>query len=523
MVAPPSGGAGWGRQTIEASSWRETLAVLFGYDNTSVSLFPEATRAADRMRARLLGMRRRYVRPGRRVSIVRPWSAMVLLALPGCRPAAAQDALAFINVDVVSMTEQGILRDRTVILRDGLIDEIGPAASLDPPAGAEIIDGDGRYLAPGLIDFHVHLRATSELVSYLRHGVTTIVQLSGGLTGAPDVLEYRRALADGELIGPTLHASGAILDGDPPINPGVSTVVTTPDEGRAAVRRQAAQGYDLVKVYNRLPDEVLAPVVEEAHRLGLPVAGHIPRAEDRGEALQNALSAGLDVIAHAEEIFFTYFYAGIDSMLDLGEVPWRSEEDVERVATWIADAGTYVIPNLSFVAATRTQLDSIDVLWSDPELAYLEPAVREFWREDNFAERDDVERFDRRERAKEEFLDRLVVALENAGVPLMLGTDASFVGLFPGASAHLELRELVEAGLTPEEAFAAGTSGPGRFLLTHGMSSVPVGVIEPGGRADLILLEDDPLEDVGAAQDPIGVVARGRWLSRQELDSIRSR
>lgn len=103
----------------------------------------------------------------------------------------------------------------------------------------------------------------------------------------------------------------------------------------------------------------------------------------------------------------------------------------------------------------------------------------------------------------------------------MLGTDASFVGLFPGRSAHLELRQLVEAGLSSAEAFAVGTAIPGRFLLESGMTSVPVGVVTPGARADLVLLDRNPLLAVDAASDPVGVVARGRWWTRAELDALR--
>lgn len=449
-----------------------------------------------------------------------PALATALLAI-ATGATAGQEVVAFRGVKVVGMTGSGVSPDRTVVVEDGLIRVVGSQGEVSVPDGARVIDGQGRYLAPGLIDFHVHLRSTSELRSYLRWGVTSIVQLSGGLSGAPDVLGYREAVASGELVGPTVYASGPILDGDPPINPGVSVAITDSREARSAVRKQAARGYDLIKVYNRLPTDPLYEVVEEAHRLRMPVVGHIPRAGDRSMALQHALDAGIDVIAHGEEFFFTYFHQGVDSVLDLGEIPWRDGDEIDRVTRRVLESGSAVIPNLSFVAATRTQLDSLETLWRDPEFEHLEPEVRDLWRTGNFAQRDDAERFSRRETAKEEFLDRLTLSFSRAGVPLLLGTDASYVGLFPGASAHLELLELVDAGLPPARALAAGTVTPGTLLHEWDLSPVPVGVIAPGARADLILVDRNPLLSSGLPFDPDGVMARGRWYGRDRLDALR--
>ena len=436
----------------------------------------------------------------------------------------AQEPLALDSVTIVDPATGRSVPGQTVLIRDGAIESVGAAGSVDVPEDARYVSLAGKYLLPGLIDFHVHLRSTSELLSYLRHGVTTVVQLSGGLGGAPDILQYRRELDTGQRVGPTLYASGPIIDGDPPLNPGVSVAVGDEAETLVAVRAQSDAGYDLIKVYNRLPTDLLGPLVDEAHRLGMPVIGHVPRPDDRSTALQAALTSGLDVIAHGEEVFFTYFHAGVDSLLDLGRIPWRSTEDVDRVTGWLLDAGTAVIPNLSFVAATRTQLDSIDALWRDPEFEHLEPDVQRFWRTGGFAETvEDLERFSRRELAKEAFLDELTVAFQRAGVPLLLGTDASYVGLFPGTSAHLELARLVEAGLTTAEALAAATGTPGTFLYDHGLSAAPLGAITEGARADLLVLDADPLADIDAVSDIAAVVSRGRLYSMEELDRLRER
>jgi hypothetical protein len=441
------------------------------------------------------------------------------------RPDAADSAplpTALRGVTVVSVRDARLTSNQVVVIRDGVIEAIGSADSLSIPPDARVLELPGKYVTPGLIDFHAHLRSPTELASYLRYGVTTIVQLSGALNGAPDILDYRRELRAGRMIGPTLFSSGPILDGDPPINAGVSTAIRAPDDAVAAVRAQVDAGYDLIKVYNRLPEAALRPLIDEAHRLGKVVVGHIPRPGDRAIALRTALAAGLDVIAHGEEFFFTHFHAGVDSILDRGGIPWRDPRDVEQVTRWVLQAGTAIMPNLSFVAATRTQLDSIDALWRDPEFALLTPEVRAYWRDRHFGRVvADVDRFGRRESAKEAFLLQLTLAFSKAGVPLLLGTDASAVGLFPGASAHLELDQLVRAGLTPAAAIAAGTATPGELLFSRGIAPLRLGAVEAGARADLLVLDANPLADVRAMSRIHAVVSGGRWFSVDELDRLR--
>jgi hypothetical protein len=192
---------------------------------------------------------------------------------------------AVIDVTVIPMDSERHLLHQTVVIRDGLIAELGPSAAVEVPASAERIDGTGLYLMPGLIDSHVHLRDPSELLSYLAHGVTTVVQLSGPSGNIPNVEELRERVGRGEILGPTIYMSGRILDGDPPIFPGVSTIVRTPDEAREAVIAQLSAGVDVIKVYNNLRTDELQAVTSVAHELGLTVWGHIPRIDGRATAL----------------------------------------------------------------------------------------------------------------------------------------------------------------------------------------------------------------------------------------------
>jgi hypothetical protein len=429
--------------------------------------------------------------------------------------------VALVDVTVIPMDAERRLFRQTVVVRDGLIAELGPATAVEVPAGAERIDGTGLYLLPGLIDAHVHLRDPSELLSYVAHGVTGVVHLSGPSGNVPNVMELRARVARGDITGPDIYGSGPILDGDPPIFPGVSSVVRTPEEARRLVEAQLAAGADVIKVYNNLASDALRAVTGVAHEHGVTVWGHIPRIEGRVTALQQALAAGLDVIAHGEEVFFTMLHRDVESQLDRDLVPTVDEDLLSDAVRLIQESGASVIPNLSFVAMTRAQLDDVDRLWADPEAQFLQPAVLNMWRQQNPTSRPNQRRFDLRERGKQAAVRQLTLTLNNAGVPLFLGTDASAPGMFPGRSAHLELTELVAAGLTAFQALATGTRNPGRFLTQHVRETLPVGTVTVGSRANLLLLEADPLTDISHVARIAGVVVGGKWYTRGQVDNMR--
>lgn len=143
------------------------------------------------------------------------------------------------------------------------------------------------------------------------------------------------------------------------------------------------------------------------------------------------------------------------------------------------------------------------------------------WRQQNPARRSDLARFSLREHAKYAFLKELTRALQSGGVLLLLGTDSSAPGMFPGKSAHLELEQLVEAGLTPYQALATGTANAGKFINQHVAGAKPFGTVQGGQRADLLLLDANPLTDIKSIRQIAGVSVKGRWLSRSEIQKMR--
>ena len=461
----------------------------------------------------------RAARGRRQLARAAAWLLLGVIAFPAAATArfAPLDTLLIRGVHVLPMTSDSVLRDRSVWIVGGKIDRITPAAERAAIGGADVVDGNGRYLVPGLVDFHVHVRDETELPSYLRYGVTTVVNMRG----FPEHLALAESVEGGATIGPSIVTAGPLIDGDPPIWSGPGTVIaTTPEDARRAVAAQAAAGYDLVKTYNNLPPEVLRAAVEEARAHGLAVVGHIPRNPDRATALQKALDAGLAMIPHAEEIFFTYLGGSGDAGMS-GGPPQVDPARIRDAARLVAEAGAAVTPNLSFVAMTARMLEDVEAVFAEPGFERLAPDVRAMWREQNPTRRNDLERFAAREAVKRPAVAALTLELRRAGVTLLLGTDASAPGMYPGASAILELEEIVRAGLTPYEALSAGTRAAGAFLARHVPGAPRIGTIELGARADLVLVDGNPLEDVTRMGAPAGVVLRGRWLPRDELDAMR--
>jgi imidazolonepropionase-like amidohydrolase len=360
------------------------------------------------------------------------------------------------------------------------------------------------------------LRSDGELASYVRHGVTTVV----AMRGTEAALELRLRTNARTIVGPRVLSAGPLVDGEPPIWPGPATqVVTTRESARAIAGMHCQAGYDFVKTYNNLNPEFLAEIATGVHACGLPVAGHLPRVPKREDGLSRALDAGLDLIAHGEEVFFTHLGGGADAGKS-AVTPVRPERIASAVRQ-IADARAAVIPNLSYIAMTARMLENVDAVLAEPDFKLLSPSVQAIWRDQNPTRREDVDAFRQRELVKRPAVTALTLQLQRQGVLLLAGTDASAPGMYPGKSMHLELEELVASGLTAREAFSAATRNAGLFFQQHPITEQRrprsadlqrLGTIVRGGSADLVLLGGNPLADVRAPAHIEGVMVRGRWL-----------
>ena len=427
------------------------------------------------------------------------------------RPAHAVDATtsvtvyAFVDVNVVPMDRERVLHDQTVVIRGSRISEIGDSSAVVVPDGAMRIDGRGRFLMPGLSDMHAHIQSEDNLTLFAANGVTTIRNMFGGRKE----LDWRARTAEGTLFGPTIYTSGPILDGDPPFFES-SPVLTTAEEARQEVLAEKAAGYDFLKVYPGLTAEVYDALMVEARKAELPVVGHVP------VGLMHVLDAGQRSIEHLFGFEWALLPPGTDlehhgfkdtikawTMVDLTGLPAL----VQRVK----EAGTWICPTLialqSFISEEEAQRRS-----SAPSMRFVLPEDRVGWQAFSGSLSDEVTQAatvgDSNRKA-------VVKALSDGGVRLLLGTDCVMPYVVWGFSIHAELANLVDAGLTPYQAFRSGTRDAAEFLGALD----EFGTVSQGKRADLILLSANPLEDVGAAADPEGVMLRGAWYPRSALQS----
>jgi len=400
----------------------------------------------------------------------------LLLLLSTVALAGDEGVTAFVDVHVVPMDTEGVLAHQTVLVRDGRIAAVGPEVAV--PADALRIEGRGRYLMPGLADMHVHNWYEEEHLLFLANGVTTV----RNMWGTPLQRKWRREIDAGTRLGPTLHTTGPILDGARPTWPG-STIVTTVEAARAAVRRLKAEGYPSLKVYNALRKDVYAALVAEAREQDVRVAGHVPRAV----GIDGALAAPQDCIEHLE-----------------GYVTVEAGRDRELAATTAARGVWNCVTLTVYWSHLRW-----DELPDRPEMKYVPFRLRRTWRQ-MARQRPDEEHLERLRRLRRRSRE-MTNALHAAGAKLLLGTDCATPFIVAGWSAHRELQLLVEAGLTPYEALRAGTVDAAAYLRED------FGAVRVGKRADLVLVEANPLADVRNAARRTGVMVRGRWLPAADL------
>jgi imidazolonepropionase-like amidohydrolase len=430
----------------------------------------------------------------------------ILLALVSAHAVSvrAEDStpVAFVNVNVVPMDRERVLRDQTVIVSDGKIVSIGRKAAV--PKDAEVIEGHGTaWLSPGLADMHIHSETKQDLAVYLSQGVTTVLQMGGARAGFVD--KTVPSVNRGAIPGPHVYAS-FLVDGNTDYN---GFVIKTPDEARAIVGLAKTNGYDFMKVYVGLAPDVFDALADEGRKEGLPLVGHGVTAV----RLERQLAEGQVLVAHAEEFFYTFFTpAGVEET-DTPPAESRIPEAVALAkkygATATADLATYAA-----IAHQIQHPEYIAAILAKPEAALLSPNDRMAWQASGYFAK--TAKLD----AKLAFLAKLVKAMADGGVELVAGTDASAVpGMLPGFSLHDDLDALEAAGLTRFQVLTTATRAPGAFIArTKG--GEPFGVVAAGYRADLVLTSGNPLDSLATLRTPLGVMARGQWHDAASLKTL---
>ncbi|MCG8469663.1 MAG: amidohydrolase family protein [Gemmatimonadetes bacterium] len=397
----------------------------------------------------------------------------------------------------------------SVLIDDGVIRLVAPATELtaesDAAAGARRVEGADRWVIPGLIDAHVHLshilyqsRMTGDevLPLYLGHGVTSI-RSTGDNVPAQKLVE--RYADDHPDIAPHVFRCSFLIDGDPPWHPDVGWAITDPADVAPFVAEMAAWGVKTLKIYVGTDRDIGRRVIEVGHEHGLVVSGHLLDYH-----VADAVRDGLDCIEHIYTVS-NFLLADPD---DRHSIDLDSDE-ARRLIDLIAEHQTWVDPTLMVFWGTLLFMDVPEVI-DHPDHASVPDRLRAFWDRDRARRALDwgAAPLATREATWEKYL-RLTTMLHEAGVPLLVGTDAPEPQVTPGASLHHEMEFLVECGLSPGETLAAATLENARVLREEERR----GAVEAGMIADLVLLDADPLQDVRNTRRVTDVIRGGRWLA----------
>jgi hypothetical protein len=425
----------------------------------------------------------------------------VVFALAMAAPSlGAEKVIAFRHVSVLPMDRDIVLSDQAVVVRGNTIIWTGDDAAARIPASAKSIDGRGKYLLPGLVDFHTHPEP-SDLPSYTDYGVTTIAALDG---------EPLRRHAEHNVLPastPNIISATHIMDGRQPAhwhNYSVGSAADVP----AIMDPMIAQGAQMAKIYSLMTRAEMEAIVAHAHARGIPVIGHIPPDLPREYVLGGN---GLDMVAHSEEL--THY---------LSDTPTDAEE--QALVDLVVRNRVAVTPNLIVIAKLEGQTLHLKEVLADPEIAYLPPNLYQEWlpRNNDFSNRSNPASFVASVRAQLAVQEGLTRKLNDSGALLLAGTDAADT-CFPGECLHEEIALLSANGLGNYGALRAATFNAGVFASTQirAMSTERFGVIAPGTRADLLLVDANPVADLAALKQIDGVMISGRWRARAELDAVR--
>ncbi len=411
--------------------------------------------------------------------------------------AAVSENIQFENVTVISMDNEQVLSGAVVTVEGDRVVYVGPPAKAPHLHGThKIVDGTGKYLIPGLAEMHGHLpygswgkQQTEEtLFLYLAGGITTV----RGMLGDPVQFELRDKIKAGDIAGPTLYLAAPSLNG---------RSVSSPEEGERKLRLYASQGWDLQKIHPGLSLPEYDAIAHAANELGFPFGGHVPA------------DVGVDHALKAHQISVDH----MDGYLEWlgGYTKELTDEDFARAVDITKASGTWIVPTQELFNIFYSHGDGypvltdkqVSALLARPENAYVAQAMLARWEQTARSATPNPVAIQNRQ--------RLLKAFADGGVNLALGSDAPQTFSVPGFSIWREIEVMVEAGLTPAQILAMATAAPGRYFKDKD----DFGTVTVGARADLILLDADPREDAMNLTKQAGVVAAGRWYSREAIDA----
>jgi imidazolonepropionase-like amidohydrolase len=414
------------------------------------------------------------------------------LALIVSLPLLAQ-TIVFRDVNVISMTSPKVAEKQTVVVTDGKIGSIlRPGVKIKLPEDATVIDASGKFLIPGLAEMHGHIPPPNApagllddvLYLYLANGITTV----RGMLGHEGQTTIRDEQRKGFVIAPNLYVAGPSFNGQS---------INSPEEAVAKVRAQKKEGWDLLKVHPGLTREEYDAMAKTARAEGMRFAGHVPETV----GLMHAIESGHETFDH------------IDGYLEYvtDEKGAIDEKKLAAAVKKSKEAGVWIVPTSALWKILYNGVP-LQTLKDYPELRYVPAAAIGSWskmyeqRAGQFKPEEVKLMLDNRT--------RILRALHEGGVKILMGTDAPQQFSVPGFSLHRELLEMKAAGMSNYEILKSGTVNVGEYFKKQDS----FGTIEPGRRADVVLLAANPLTDISNVSKIEGVMVRGKWYSKKAIE-----
>ena len=415
----------------------------------------------------------------------------------------------FTNVTVLPMTAEDVLSGRTVVVMDGVITAVTSSGEAEVPGGATVIDGTGRFLMPGLAEMHAHVPPGANppreevediLFLYVANGITTIRGMLGSAYQIPLAAEIER----GEVLGPNFYV------GAPSLNGGTAR---TPEEAETLIRTHAEAGYHLQKIHPGVPLAAWNRMAEVAGEVEFTFGGHVPAAV----GLVHAIETGMSTVDHLDGYIQAIASDDVQAQVNAGTISLgglaRGVDDARlaEIVQLTIDHNVYVVPTM-YLWENLYGAPDADRILLQPEMKYVSPGTREGWRRRAGTGREGADVY-------LELRKRVLKALSDAGAGILMGTDSPQLFNVPGFALHRELQVMVDAGMSSYEILRSGTVAVGEYVASHLGLDGNFGTIAPGQRADLVLLGSNPLDDLANLFDRVGVMVRGRWVDRAEIDA----
>lgn len=435
---------------------------------------------------------------------------VALLAAPATLAAQPSATLAFVGANVLPMDGERVLADQTVLVRAGRIVALGSRGSVVVPSGATVIDASGKYLMPGVSEMHGHYPqpgtefANDVLFLYVANGVTVV----RGMQGGPQHVPLRDAIERGEVLGPRLWVSAPSMAGAGPNG------ITEPATAESLVREAHASGIDHLKVHENLSLPVYDAIADTANELQLPFSGHVSNrvglyhALAKGQATIDHLDNVLEAMVEDREAVEAADLFGLAALVD-----GIDEAKIDQVVAAFRVAGAGVVPTMELWEILFGAYAVEEIEARRPEIRTMPAEMVAGWRRAVEQRHANASGDMAAVRKVLDMRRRVLRALYDGGVPVLLGTDSPQIYSVPGFSIHHEMALMIEAGLTPYQVLEAGTRKVAEFYGALG----DFGMVAVGHRADLVLLNANPLEDVARFADRAGVMVHGRWLPEEEI------